>query len=366
MNQLTLLQEHFSKYPPMGIEDVIKLLYQQQLGTGHSAPSFSVALKAIEEEREGLAPLLHTPLWESIGNHRFRLHLNSKNSKSLSSKTLARLFMLESTEVSSIAPLIHQIELLKKDLKENLLPLTPSKSLDFIEHYEHRGYPNLHHSQVFRNHYQPHYRVVGWQGALFAPLLHSIEEQLQNPHNKSPFILAIEGRCGSGKSTLATWLHQVYPQSEVIHMDDYFIPHTMKTSSRLAAPGGNVHYERVKEEVLTPIKEGRPAFIQPFDCQKQQLKEAFPLKKSPFYIVEGSYSLQPVFGNYYDKAVFMTVPYDIQLKRLKKRNGDEMLKLFINQWIPLEEKYFEAFDIQKKASWVFDTVDCKLKCTKKK
>ena len=51
----------------------------------------------------------------------------------------------------------------------------------------------------------------------------------------------------------------------------------------------------------------------------------------------------------------MTVPYDTQIERIRKRNGEKMLNMFIDKWIPLEEVYFKAFKVEEEADIVFDT-----------
>ena len=78
--------------------------------------------------------------------------------------------------------------------------------------------------------------------------------------------VAIDGMSCSGKSSLAALLEKIY-DCNVFHMDDFFLPREMKTPQRLAEPGGNVHYERFAEEVLTKL--GTP-FLRPFNCQQSK------------------------------------------------------------------------------------------------
>ena len=65
----------------------------------------------------------------------------------------------------------------------------------------------------------------------------------------------------------------------------------------------------------------------------------------PWRIVEGSYSLHPTFGTYYDISVFSSVSPEEQLRRIEVRNGAEMLTMFRDKWIPMEERYFTTFDV---------------------
>ena len=81
-----------------------------------------------------------------------------------------------------------------------------------------------------------------------------------------PALAAIDGRCGSGKSTLAGLAaHRL--GCPLFHMDDFFLPPALRTQERYAAPGGNVHYERVEAELLRPLRETGAACFRPFDCR---------------------------------------------------------------------------------------------------
>ena len=61
-------------------------------------------------------------------------------------------------------------------------------------------------------------------------------------------IVAIEGSCGSGKTTLAALLAK-HRDCNVFHMDDFFLRPHQRTPERFAQPGGNVDYERFREEI---------------------------------------------------------------------------------------------------------------------
>lgn len=66
-------------------------------------------------------------------------------------------------------------------------------------------------------------------------------------------IVAIDGNSGSGKSTLAESLSDIY-DSNIFHMDHFFLRPEQRTTERIREVGGNVDYERFKEEVLDNIR----------------------------------------------------------------------------------------------------------------
>lgn len=180
------------------------------------------------------------------------------------------------------------------------------------------------------------------------PILRWLEEQRSD---EVPIVIAIDGRCASGKSTMAQILSEV-TGAGVVHMDDFFLPPELRTEERLAQPGGNVHYERFRQEVL-PFLKGKEAFgYRRFDCGKMEPGELQVVSESPVRIVEGAYSNHPVFGEYADLQVFSDVEPSEQLERIKARDGENRLSIFRERWIPMEENYFAAFGIRQKATIV--------------
>ena len=163
---------------------------------------------------------------------------------------------------------------------------------------------------------------------------------------KGRCVMAIDGPCGSGKSTLAAILAQRHG-GEVIPMDDFFLPPSLRTGKRLTEKGGNIHYERFEQEAVKNIGSGRVEWGA-FDCSVMDITGRKRTEGKRLIIAEGSYSLHPRFGKYYDFAVFCTVGLEERLKRIEKRSGKEKLYTFISLWIPMEEEYFKTFDIEKK------------------
>ena len=82
-----------------------------------------------------------------------------------------------------------------------------------------------------------------------------------------------------------------------------------------------------------------------FDCSKMKMGEKITVKQGKYRIVEGSYSHHPLFGEYADLKVFLEIGKDLQKRRILNRNGPKMWERFCNEWIPMEDKYFNIFDI---------------------
>lgn len=174
-----------------------------------------------------------------------------------------------------------------------------------------------------------------------------ILNELKALKKSAPLIIAIDGRCASGKTTLAALLKEK-TGCNVIHADDFFLRKEQRTKQRLEEPGGNIDYERLEAEVLISLRHTGKCQYRKFDCRTMSLcEEAIVVEPAPLTIVEGSYSCHPRLFNYYDFSIFLNVEQDEQIKRILQRNGKEKAENFKNKWIPLEEKYFSAFNISE-------------------
>ncbi|MDR0325680.1 MAG: uridine kinase [Oscillospiraceae bacterium] len=165
--------------------------------------------------------------------------------------------------------------------------------------------------------------------------------------------VAIDGNSAAGKSSLAELLRSRY-HCNVISMDDFFLQPFQRTPDRLAEPGGNIDYERFGAEVIPPLETGGAISYQVYDCQIGKLSRTIQAAPRPLCVIEGVYSLHPRFIDSYDIKVCLCVDAEEQRRRLLERNP-ERYDRFINEWIPMENRYFEAFQIFAKCDVTFNT-----------
>lgn len=180
-------------------------------------------------------------------------------------------------------------------------------------------------------------------------VIKKIEIELDSAKTQLPFIVAIDGMSASGKTTLGNQLQEQFPDSNLFHMDDFFLQPHQRTPERLTEIGGNVDYERFQKEVLSQLQNANGLFYQKYDCQTQTLGPLQHVEWKPLVIIEGAYSHHPYLGNLYNLRIFYEISSAEQRKRILKRNGVKMLERFETEWIPKENQYFNYYKIREKS-----------------
>ena len=180
---------------------------------------------------------------------------------------------------------------------------------------------------------------------LFYPIFNKIDELVNIKEN---IIIAIDGGSASGKTTLSDILAKRY-EVTVFHMDDFFLQKHQRTKERLAEVGGNIDRERFIKEILLPISKKEIINYHKFDCSTFTLSETFTIEPMNIIIIEGVYSFHPEFVNFYDLKIFLDISSKYQQVRVINRNSEYIANRYFNEWIPLENKYFNTFKIKEKA-----------------
>lgn len=166
-------------------------------------------------------------------------------------------------------------------------------------------------------------------------------------------LLAIDGRCGCGKSSLAALLAREL-DGNVFHMDDFYLPFARRAPNWKSIAAGNMDLRRFRAEVLEPLQAKEAVCYRAYDCPRDRFKPDREIPYKALSIVEGSYSQHPLLAEAYDRKIFVTASKELQLLRLREREGDHV-SAFEELWIPLEENYFQTFAIERKADCILRT-----------
>ena len=342
-----ILIDHVKRYPLMEPCDAVKLIFQNEFGGEHLLTEPSATLAWLRAEWASTPYDPDIPPVEDIGNGMARVALAALRLTEDALRTLNRDF-LRSAQVpmGRRKTFLSKLDTLRMLAEEKIFSFTRQELEVYLERYISAGCGPLSHSPTYREAYRPADRVVKHSFSLIA-LYRELTQLLARGERT---VIAIEGRCASGKSSVAGWLSRRFG-IPVVHMDHFFLRPEQRTRERLAGPGENVDHERLREEVLEPLAAGKAVSYRPYSCQTGTLDEPIALEPSPVVLVEGSYSCHPALWDYYDRRVFLSVDPEEQLRRIEARDGREQLQTFREQWIPLEERYFSAFQVEERCDY---------------
>lgn len=328
---------HVSRYPRLQTTDLLKFLHQSTFGCGHLITDASAAEEWLQREIDLCAEGDIEPLCGGF----CRVHLGYLKALGVSARTFARLFALSAEkDGGSAAALEARLQTALDMAQQGQFPFSHDDLAAAVEDWRRQGFPARHHSDAFRAAYHPAYRVLHMSHAALLPLLAAIDAKLAAQDRTT---VVIEGGAGSGKSTLAALLQRIYGCT-VLHMDDFFLRGEQRTPERYGTPGGNIDHERFLSEVVAPLGRGETFRYRPFDCATFTVTDGYDVTPNALVVVEGSYSMHPALGRYYDLAVWVDIDDETQRARIKQRNSPAFAKRFFNEWIPLEQVYFAAFD----------------------
>ena len=360
------LKDEAIRHPSLQPQDAVKLCFQAAFGAEHLLLDVDRArgyfYKEFEQFGTGDNKDNTQGLIEPISPEVDRVNLAAWKRMNLPPGWLFNLFaesmnageLLSSADnIAVFEQLMSQAESLAKG--GTVFPFSFDAWKSYVQDYGGKsgdGKPVLlHHSEEYRQKERPAYRIISGHFRQIIPVLMQIADL-----NLDGGIIAVDGRAAAGKTTIAKMLAPVIG-GEVIHMDDFFLPEEMRTPERLAEAGGNIHYERFTQEVLSNLggSGDREFSYRIFDCRLMDfsgIRIIGPQSKFPWRIVEGAYSHHPTFGDYMDFRLFANVDPAVQLKRIEKRNGKKIAEMYASRWIPMEEKYFEEYKINEKAALV--------------
>lgn len=346
-----ILLQHYKRYPKMQPADCVKLLYQSEFAGGHLISDRAKSLERLSVEYDALStPSVPEQAFEDIGGGFLRLNLRGLKSLGITLKT-ANGFFVESASsaAGNITSFERKLGVLLQCCRQGKLPFAPRQVERYIQSLKDLGYPPVSHSEEYRAAYAPAYRVVKSVFRDFIEAFRRIDGLLKE---KDTVCVAIDGNSGAGKSALASLLFGVY-DCNVFHMDDFFLRPEQRTYERLQQPGEYIDHERFAQEVIAGIKSGRQFAYRRYDCKKLSLGEEILAEPNKLNIIEGSYSMHPKLIGFYDLKIFMQTGGQEQINRIRARSGEALLKRFIDEWIPLEEKYFGSFGVKEKSDIVF-------------
>ncbi|RKU35265.1 uridine kinase [Candidatus Poribacteria bacterium] len=170
---------------------------------------------------------------------------------------------------------------------------------------------------------------------------------------KVRLLVAIDGLGGAGKSTLARLLKQQLKAIgwtvAVVKHDDFYLPSNQRESQQIGMIGSDFDWERLRDQVLVPIRERRHADYQRYDWETDVLAEWHTISAANVVIVEGVYTIRRELISLYDLKIWVECPRAIRLARGIARDGEKARAIWEQDWMPKEDYYVKTHLPREKA-----------------
>ena len=156
-------------------------------------------------------------------------------------------------------------------------------------------------------------------------------------------LVCVDGPAGSGKTTLAAALGEALGAT-VLHLDDLYegwdgLDHGL--------------VDRLEEQVLAPLADGRPARYQRYDWEAAAFAEWVDVPLPETLVLEGCGSAARPIARRAGLVVFVEVPADLRLERGLARDGVAMRDHWL-RWMGLEAVHHAAERTRERADVVVD------------
>lgn len=163
------------------------------------------------------------------------------------------------------------------------------------------------------------------------------------PSTRETVLAAIGGGGGAGKSHLARFIQDNLDRVTVVHADDF---------SRPGMAGWEA--QRFREQVLDPLLRGRPVRYQVYDWDEDRLGDLRGVEPGGIVVVEGVAVVGRSFAGLWDVSVWVDCPREVRLRRGIRRDGPAAEEVWVEEWMPEEDRFFETENPRELADFVLN------------
>jgi hypothetical protein len=161
---ISLLRQHLVWYPLIQVQDVYKLIFQGTMGPEHMVATRQEFSRRLEAEFETLAPDPGGRVFEPIRQDHLLFRLNLRPYKAVhENPDLLITPLLQTTRsfhgdmnalASTWAEFVHLVE------AGEMTGFAMAEVRDLNRRIKKEDYPAIHHSEAYRQAYQPAYRLI--------------------------------------------------------------------------------------------------------------------------------------------------------------------------------------------------------------
>ena len=157
------LQVELKRHPRSEIQDIYKLLYQGEFGSGHFIHSREGAVSQLREEIRDMPSLIGEPLHEpcSPDGRMIRVNLRPFVALNLQPDKLTDALVESANAVNGdTTAFLNRWAQVGELISDKVLPFELDEYLAFTADLQEQKFPAVHHSTGYADAYRPAYRVI--------------------------------------------------------------------------------------------------------------------------------------------------------------------------------------------------------------
>jgi len=154
---------HLGRYPSMEIQDLYKLVFQAAMGSEHAVPNRQMAQQWLDRELSTLAAVSEEPFSEPLSPEGglVRVHLRAFVERGGDTAKLLDAFVATADRFHGSEERLEEYwSYLEAMAEAGEVPFSQTQLRGLFAEMRIQGFPAVHHSNTYRDHYQPAYRVV--------------------------------------------------------------------------------------------------------------------------------------------------------------------------------------------------------------
>jgi uridine kinase len=172
-------------------------------------------------------------------------------------------------------------------------------------------------------------------------------EIIRNSSHSQVYLVGIDGLGGSGKSMLTERIRHQLETTQltvaIVHHDDFYLPSMIrsKLTPQLKPVGADFDWMRLRDQVLVPLRSNQIADYVRYDWPSDRLAEHHKIQPHGIVLIEGIYSTRAELRDLYDYRIWVDCPSELRLSRGLTRDSNVARSLWVNDWMPEEERYYD-------------------------
>ena len=161
-----IIHSHIGHYPLSQAEDLYKLCHQASLGSEHAVKDSAAAREWLLRELSELGDQTPEQLLEEISGDGaiLRVHLRPYVASGRDPEKLLEAFIQTARNFEgSTSRLRRYMAAIVKMAQNSEIPVKAQEVKSLFDEMQAAGYPPIHHSPIYVQAYNPHYRVIARQ-----------------------------------------------------------------------------------------------------------------------------------------------------------------------------------------------------------